>query len=144
MKAQFFSSDMAAAVLVFSVTIAIIMLAWNSSVDRTMQDAQRRDMEATAARILDLLVTTPGYPPDWENSNASVIGIAESDRKISASKLNAFMGMGYTETKEIFGTHHDYFFKLGNYTKGVNGSGVYLRRMVIFNGTQFAELTLSK
>lgn len=145
MRGQLFSSDMIAAVFLFFIMASMILLAWNSAVDKSVQDIQRTDMEITATRILDILVKSPGYPADWENKNATVIGLVNYDRTIDTDKLNAFLGMDYNATKKIFGMPYDYFFRLGNYTKGVNGTeSVFVRRMVILNGTQFLELMLSQ
>lgn len=145
MKGQLFSSDMVASVFLFSIAVSTVLFAWNSVIDNSVNDMQRKDMEITATRILDILVKSPGYPIDWEKSNASVIGLANYDRTIDANKLNTFINMDYNTTRKIFGIPYDYFFRIGNYTKGVNGTeAVFVRRMVIFNGTQFMELTLSK
>lgn len=145
MKGQLFSSDMIAAVFLFFTMVSIILFAWNSAIDNYVQDMQRKDMEITGTRILDILVKSPGYPTDWEDKNATTIGLAAYDRTIDADKLSAFLDMDYNTTKKIFGVPYDYFFKLGNYTKGINGSeAVFARRIVIFNGAQFLELTLSK
>ena len=145
MKAQLFSSDMIVAVFLFLAVASAALFAWNSAADKSVQTTQRRDMEITGTRILDILVKSPGYPIDWENKNATTIGLASYDRTIDANKLNAFLDMDYNRTREIFGIPYNYFFKLGNYTKGVNGTeAVFARRAVIFNGTQFLELTILK
>ena len=145
MKAQLFSSDMIVAVFLFLAVASAALFAWNSAADKSVQTTQRQDMEITGTRILDILVKSPGYPIDWENKNATTIGLASYDRTIDANKLNAFLDMDYNRTREIFGIPYNYFFKLGNYTKGVNGTeAVFARRAVIFNGTQFLELTILK
>lgn len=144
MKAQLFSSDMIAAVFLFLLVSTFILFSWNSSIDAAAENLQRREMELAASRILDIMVKSPGYPPDWEAGNASVIGLVNYDRTIDPVKLSAFINMDYNKTKEILGTG-DYFFRLGNYTKGANGtSTVFIRRMVIFNGPQLMELSLSR
>ncbi len=144
-RGQLFSSDMIAAVFIFLLMVSVILSVWNSSADRSISNIQRNDMEITAMRIIDILSKSPGYPADWEDSNAVVIGLADSDRKIDSGKLDAFLGMDYNLTRDIFGMPYNYFFKLGNYTKGINGTdSVFARRMVVFNGTQLMELTLSK
>ena len=145
MKGQLFSSDMIVAVFLFLAAVSAALFAWNSAIDKSVQTMQRQDMEITGTRILDILVKSPGYPIDWENKNATTIGLASYDRTIDANKLNAFLDMDYNRTKNIFGIPYDYFFRLGNYTKGINGSeAAFARRAVIFNGTQFLELMLSK
>lgn len=144
MKAQLFSGDMIAAVFLFLLVSTFILFSWNSSIDVAAENLQRREMELAASRILDIMVKSPGYPANWEAGNASVIGLAGYDRTIDPAKLNAFINMDYNRTKEIFGIG-DYFFRLGNYTKGTNGTNtVFVRRMVIFNGSQLMELSLSR
>lgn len=145
MKGQLFSSDMIASVFLFFIMTSMVLFSWNSVIDKSVQNMQRQDMEITGTRILDTLVKSPGYPSDWENKNATTIGLASYDRTIDSNKLNAFLNMDYDKTREIFGMPYNYFFKLGNYTKGLNGTeAVFARRAVIFNGTQFLELTISK
>lgn len=145
MKGQLFSSDMIAAVFLFFIVVSATLFAWNSAVDKYVQTMQRQDMEITGTRILDTLVKSPGYPVDWENKNATTIGLASYDRTIDSKKLDAFLDMDYNATRKVFGMPYNYFFKMGNYTKGLNGTeAVFARRAVIFNGTQFMELTISK
>lgn len=146
MKGQVFSSDMMASVFLFLIVASIVLFAWNSIIDNSVNDMQRKDMEITATRILDILVKTPGVPLDWELNDASVIGLANFDRTIDTAKLSALINMDYNKTRNIFGTPYNYFFKLGNVTKGINGAEtVFARRMVLFNNTvQFMELTLSR
>jgi len=145
MKGQLVSSDAAASVFLFSILATVLLLSWDSMLDRAAEDVQRTDMEITATRLLDTLVKSPGHPLDWEVKNATIIGLARSDRTIDSAKLNAFMDMDYNKSLQVLGIHYNYFFRVANYTKGFNGSeSVFARRMVIFNGPQFAEMTVSK
>jgi len=64
-----------------------------------MEDQIRQDAYYTTT----FLVSTQGYPADWNQSTVEIVGLAsESDNVISAQKLREFRKISYERQKKDF------------------------------------------
>lgn len=142
-KGVAFSTDMAVAIFIFLALFISIITAWNSVLDTSNQNIQRKHAEMTVLRIADEFVRSGGYPPHWEGNplSALTIGLAGSDRILDGSKVQAFLDMDYETSKDVLKTEgYDFRFILVN-----NGSVkgpvpdsdniFFTRRIVVLNGT---------
>lgn len=151
MKGQIISTDFIAAVFLFITIFALFMTVWYSNVNYFQQVAEMQNMEKIASRALDIMVKSGGYPDNWESSpaSASTIGLADSDRKLNANKLSAFIAMNYATAKDKLKTEgYEFYFAMQNSSiyKGMQPSSenfVLDRRIVIYNGIiQTIEISL--
>ncbi len=147
-KGQLVSGDFVASVFIFLILFSVIIIAWDSRVESYTRRLQLKEMETAAAETADKILT-PGKPSGWENSNASIIGLVDRDRRVDPRKLNAFISMDYNQSKVAMGiSSYDYFFNMpkSNMTKGFLGGEMraFVRRAVIYNGADYIELTLWK
>lgn len=142
-KGVAFSTDMAIAIFIFLALFISITIAWNSVLDSSSRNTQRKDTEMLLLRIADELVRSGGYPQNWEEnpSNAITIGLAESDRILDSEKIQAFLDMDYETAKDILKTGgYDFQLRLVN-NGSVKGPApdsdniFFMRRMVLYNET---------
>jgi len=68
-----------------------------------MEDQIRQDAYYTTT----FLVSTQGYPADWNQSTVEIVGLAsESDNVISAQKLREFRKISYERQKRLLGARN--------------------------------------
>ncbi len=105
-KGAAFSTDMTIAIFIFLAIFIAITTAWNSVLDSSGRNAQRKHAEMMVLRIADEFVRTGGYPSDWEENplSALTIGLAGSDRILDSDKVQAFLDMDYETAKDILKT----------------------------------------
>ncbi len=145
-KAQVFSADVIAAVFLLVIALSIISVYWDNKMNSLQEKTELAEMYIRASQISDILAKAGGTP-NWEQRNATVIGLAIWNRIIDVRKLSAFMGMDYNKSKDILGIKgYEYYFRLANNTKGFlsGNKQVYIKRIVIHNGLQNMEFALSK
>lgn len=157
-KSQIVMIDLMAAMFIFVVLLAAIMLTWNRYTVTLNDQVEYEEAQLMAYQISDIFVKTQGRPVDWEknSSNAIIIGLANSDRNISAAKVNAFLNMSYNDSKKIFKIPlYDFSFQIkdlegNNLTSSYgeineNDFVISLRRYVFYgNGKAIMEFRLGK
>ena len=149
-KGLVFSSDLLVAILILLVIFIVVLISWNSFVDDTIKDSERKNIESLALKTSDNFVLSEGFPKDWEKSNASVIGLVSRSRNIDPEKLNAFLNLDYEESKRILGLQgYEYQFRLNRsgIVKPINSIGKdvsVVRRVVLYNGEDILEFYLWK
>lgn len=126
-KSQAITTDLMLAMFIFIVLLAAIMMIWNKYAAAINKQTEYEEAQLMAYRISDLFVKTKGKPSDWEKnaSNVIVIGLADSDRTISAAKVNAFLNMSYNDSKKILKIpYYDFSFRI-NDMQGNNLTNTY-------------------
>lgn len=96
-KAQAFMTDFMASIAIFGAILTLFMTMWSLGVD-SQQSFDREDLlQEQAERTADFLVTTEGYPNNWEEEGveARIPGFATSDNVLSAKKIKAFNHLSY-------------------------------------------------
>ncbi len=132
MKAQFWSFDVIFAMVIFSVTLAIVSLVWyNISNQLALSntgsiESMQLQAQGLAARLLE-----PGVPANW-NSGVSVnntvtwnnvsVGLTQSGSALSTAKIAALEGMSnynYQASKGAVGVGYDYYVIIKGNSTGI-------------------------
>ena len=94
-RAQIILSDLVFALVAFLILLSAFFIQWNKLHTRYQDTLLFQDLEIHALQIADLLVQNPGVPNDWETNptNVQVLGLASSDRVLSAAKVNALSNL---------------------------------------------------
>ncbi|MFH0861669.1 MAG: hypothetical protein V1875_01445 [Candidatus Altiarchaeota archaeon] len=103
-RGQAFSADLVVGVVLSILALGLLSAAWGIGKVRLDETEHMRALEDKANRISNLLVKSPGIPPDWEDdvSNVSVLGLAGSDRRLSEGKVEALKLLGEPRLRELF------------------------------------------
>ncbi len=109
-KGQAFLSDFSVSIAVFGVIVAAFFVPWNSIVQADNRFAVSEEMKTEAERTAAFLVTTDGYPKDWEEPgiNATIAGFATQDNLLSMKKIEEFRNMTYEEQRSLIGSQEFY------------------------------------
>lgn len=102
-KGQNFMPDFLGSIVVFGFLLTIFAFAvqtMNSPGSFERADSLRRDAYYTTT----LMVTSPGYPGDWNSTNVKIPGFATDDHLIQYSKLEEFDKLSYSEQKSLLGS----------------------------------------
>jgi len=112
------AADMMFAIFILFLVLAGLLIAWNNNLQALNDEQLTRSLERKAGQTMDVLIRTEGIPSNWETlsiSQVRSIGLADSDRVMNETKLNAFKNFtgNYDEVREVLklGTFH-YFFSL--------------------------------
>lgn len=145
-KGQTFMPDFMASLTIFAVLIAVFLFSWNSIVSGGSQNSAEM---LQARHTSTFLVSTEGYPQNWEKDSVEVKipGFAEKDHVMSAEKLREFREKSYDRQKELLQAS-DFYMELRNDTTVLeldgaditygkdyeNASQIYpIRRSVLYN-----------
>jgi len=103
-RGQAFSADLIVGVMLSMLALGLLCAAWGLGKARLDETEHMRALEGKASAISDLVVKTPGDPPDWEDhpSDAVLIGLAREDRRLSDGKVLALEGIGGNRLREMF------------------------------------------
>lgn len=107
--------DFLASLLVFSVIITIFLFSWNSVIQNQTQFDEEEEMRSSAYRTTAFLVTTPGYPENWDKKEKEVQipGFASSENVLDYSKLKSFSNLKYKKQKKSLEAQ-DFYMKIKN------------------------------
>ncbi len=130
MKAQLWSMDLAASAIVFMLIFVMLAFAWYYVSEQSGQAADFSEMESRALSITDILVRSPGYPENWNESNVSSIGLADRENVLDPAKVTGFLNLDYNASRVLFGLRgEDYYFSV-----------TYLNdSVVLYNGTSITK-----
>jgi len=105
-KGQAFISDFAVSVAVFSAIVTAFFIPWNSIIEADNRFSVEKDMRTEAERTAAFLVTTEGYPSDWEREgvNVTIPGFAQAENILSAEKIEEFTNISYQNQRSILRT----------------------------------------
>jgi hypothetical protein len=122
-RGQVWSLDLMAGIALFMVGIMIFFIY---SINQPSQARESLELLSYDGKIIADNILSPGYPSDWNSTNAITIGLT-SDNKINQSKLEALHKMIYTDnnynkTKNLFNTRYEYYFFLDENITGTWGS----------------------
>ena len=145
-KAQAVTIDLFIALFIFLLLTIIIVSIWNSYNTRITEDVEYERMQLVAYQITNQLIKSQGIPTAWEKNPASLgeIGLATSDRKLSAEKVDAFVNLPYNTVRNILNLeNYGFIFKIKTLSNKVLKSlsetppegkeAVGLERYVIYN-----------
>lgn len=108
-KGQAFMPDFIGSILVFSVVLSIFLFSWNSVQINQQKFDDEENLRKDAYYTTTFLVSTPGYPSDWDSDNVQIPGFAsESDNVISTDKLREFRNITLERQKRLLGVENFY------------------------------------
>ncbi len=101
---QMFTSDFVASMVIFLTVLNLGFFAIQQSVTGQTQFSEQKRMSQQAYQTGDLLVRTPGYPPDWNRSTVRIVGLASEDQVLNNTKLSELRLMqDYTAQRRALG-----------------------------------------
>lgn len=111
-----------ASLVIFGLVIGFFLTPWNTVISSQTRFADEKDMRDQAERTVAFMVTTPGYPDDWESSNATIVGFAGQENVLSGEKLKAFGDMSYERQKRLLRAR-DFHLEIANATDPLTVDG---------------------
>jgi len=113
-KGQMFSGDIAIATVVFLAALSLAFFMWNATNDRIETAETLRGMEKASSEALEQLIRSPGVPRYWTDSDVKVLGLANADRIINATKASYFINMmnstNYADNQYLMGLGEYHFY----------------------------------
>ena len=102
-KGQTFMPDYFASLLVFAVVIAVFIGAWDTRVSSQDRFTRQDTFREQAVHTSSFLVSTPGYPENWENDteNVTIVGFAKEDHLLDPEKLEEFRSFSYIKQANL-------------------------------------------
>jgi hypothetical protein len=112
-KAQAWSMDFAASVVIFITALAIAIFALNYTLNQNQQTIEMNVMENAAMSASDALVRQPGIPEDWNSSSVVTLGLASQENILNESKLQNFLSMDNDTIKTLLGIgNYNFYFEV--------------------------------
>jgi len=105
-KAQVWYTDFIIALLIFVIALVIY---YEYTTNLSNQDKGLLDDLLGDAKTISSSLVSAGYPTNWTNTTVERIGLTNNDQRIDETKLDAFLGMTYKDSRKVFGTKYDYF-----------------------------------
>jgi hypothetical protein len=122
MKAQAWSMDFAASMVIFSTALLLILFAWNYTVQQNQEQVGFNFMENAAIAASDSLIRHGGTPEDWDQSNVVTVGLASSENVINDTKAESLMQINDTDFKRLLGIgNYEFYFEV-RYANGTIAS----------------------
>jgi hypothetical protein len=119
MKAQVWSLDFAASVVIFLTALILALFALNYTISQNSRQTEFNMMENAAMSVSDSLIRQPGIPQDWDSGTVTTLGLASQENILNETKLGELLSMENNTIKNLLG--------IGNYelwleVRYVNGS----------------------
>ncbi len=108
-KGQVFAPDFLASVAVFTVMLSVFILSWNSILADQEESREEQALYENAQRTMSQLLSSQGYPENWDENNVSTIGLAYSPNIIDIDKLEKMEELDESEQLSLLNTFN---FKL--------------------------------
>ncbi|MFB6192950.1 MAG: hypothetical protein ABEK00_01760 [Candidatus Nanohaloarchaea archaeon] len=102
-KGQAFLSDFSVSIAVFGIIVVAFFIPWNSVVQAETRFSAAEEMKTQARRTASFLVSTEGYPNNWEENDVKVVipGFANQDNVLSIRKLREFAKIEYKNQRSL-------------------------------------------
>lgn len=104
---QTFMADFLASLAIFSVITGVFLFSWNGVVSNQVESGAE-SMRTEARYTTTFLVSTSGYPENWNSSNVEVPGFASSDNFLQENKISRFSRLSYERQKRLFKAENFY------------------------------------
>lgn len=99
---QAFMPDFMGSLLVFSIVLSLFLFSWNSVQANQQKFGAEDEIRQDAYYTTTFLVSTPGYPADWNKSTVDIVGFSnQSDNVMSEEKLREFRDISYERQKDL-------------------------------------------
>lgn len=96
-KGQVFTADFMASVAILGLSLAVFATMWNLGISSQVRFSDEEQLKSRSERAADFLVTTSGYPENWEDAGVevSIPGFASSQNVLSVRKIEEFASIDY-------------------------------------------------
>ena len=122
MKAQVWTLDFAASVVIFLTALILVMFALNYTLYQSRQQAVLSVMENAAMAASDSLVRQPGIPAGWNRTDVTTIGLASQENMLNETKLAEFMAMDDSSIRSLLGVSNYVLYFEVRYPNGTLAS----------------------
>ena len=102
MKAEVFSSDFIIGLFLFLIAIVMFEMFYTNLSAEIGDYKIRSDLHSKANSISETLVTSPGFPEDWNSSNVEIIGLFDSGL-VNLTKFDRMKELEYYAMKNKLG-----------------------------------------
>lgn len=107
-KGQLVSIDALIGISVFAILFVFMTGFWYLGLKNVSDSVEKNRLETTALSVTEMLVKTPGIPPDWENNFTSIerpgFAVSEYDQNVlSGKKIENFTSLPYEMEKDLMG-----------------------------------------
>ncbi|MCR4334998.1 MAG: hypothetical protein NUV57_00485 [archaeon] len=157
-KGQAVIIDFAIAFLLFALAWAFITVEFEEKYAERIDADSLKLMKLKAETTIDFLVKSKGSPENWEEltiNDLNSVGLAETDRALSESKLSAFQNFSssYDTLRATMGLEqYDFYFQFtgvddanAGLVPGSNANQIIVQRIVEYKGeVGVAELNVYK
>ncbi len=127
-KAQVWSLDFIVSVVIFLVILIPLLFTWDYINAKNREQILFDDAEGIALSVSDALLRTRGVPEGWNGASVSVLGLAERENVLNATKIAYLLSMAtsdYNRTRAILSGGYDFFLNitdLNGTSLGIAGS----------------------
>lgn len=99
-QGQAFLPDFLFSAAIFAVIAAVFLFSWNTIISN--QQPSRADaMRESAIYTTTFLVSTSGYPEDWNASTVEIPGFATDDNFLQSGRIEEFSKISYSRQKNL-------------------------------------------
>lgn len=107
---QMFASDLVASVIVFFFIVNLSLIIWNMAYENKTKFNEVRQLRERVVRTADILVRTPGYPQDWDETSVELAGFVTEDHVLDNEKLRSFNDTSYADQKDAIRSTPNEFY----------------------------------
>jgi hypothetical protein len=145
-EGQVWYTDFIVAVMIFTIALVIYFEYVNNL---SQEEESKLGEMLMSAKLVSNNLMSSGYPSDWNQSNAEIIGIVDNKR-INQTKIEKFYNMSHDTAKFDLGITNNYYFyvqdqegnKININGKNATGSEPYdsiklvkVERITIYNNS---------
>ncbi|MFB6208501.1 MAG: hypothetical protein ABEJ69_04060 [Candidatus Nanohaloarchaea archaeon] len=121
-KGQVFEPDFLASLAIFTLIIGMFLVPWNTIVSSQTRFDVEKEMKEDAIRTTTFMVSTPGYPEDWDANSVRIPGFASEDNVLDSEKLAAFDSLSYQKQRRLLRAQN-FYLELVNATGTLQVNG---------------------
>jgi len=113
MRAQVWSLDLAASIVIFVTALALAMFSLDYTMNQSQAQLQSAMMEDAAMAASDSLVRQAGVPQDWTAATVTTLGLASRDNILNETKIEEFLALDNDTIKDLLGiANYEYYFDI--------------------------------
>lgn len=116
--------DFLASLLIFGTVVGVFFASYQGIVANQAEFQSEKKIRNNAIYATTFLVSTPGYPDNWEEESVDVqiAGLAKGDNVIDRKKFMEFKNLSYERQRQLVDAT-DFYLELRNDTSRINISG---------------------
>lgn len=129
---QTFMPDFMASIVVFGLVLAVFLSSWTSVISDQRELGKEISID-TADRTSTFLVSTPGYPENWNSDNVEIVGFAQKENVLDYDRIREFGKIDYSNQTTLMRARN-FYLKFENETGTMQIDGETL-----FYGQSFSD-----